>query len=263
MRLLWLSHTCAHFSVELSIELPMLETCWSSSAHDNALIISMSVVAGMTEWFLINSQKKKKIQGWNVRSGWKMLRLWTCGFQGAGRASRWRFLAVSWKYMTDCCSWLQKWKLKSFSEKFKLWFDRNHTVSKRENTQDHSPVEDRPQGGREKESRRSSHGFWRTLLWPVKGQAEPGMVFVVDPLLAVLHNMTSFSFSAWRNLFPLSLFYALFCFSSLEPPVGEGSVEDNSLGVEFSLCRIRKADSKEEVSRKSLEALAALFWFVH
>ena len=23
-------------------------------------------------------------------------------------------------YMTDCCSWLQKWKLKSFSEKFKL-----------------------------------------------------------------------------------------------------------------------------------------------
>lgn len=55
-------------------------------------------------------------------------------------------------YMTDCCSWLQKWKLKSFSEKFKLWFDRKHTVSKRENTQEHSPVEDRPQGGREGEN---------------------------------------------------------------------------------------------------------------
>ena len=31
-----------------------------------------------------------------------MLRLWTCWFQGAGRASRWRFLAVSWKYH---CTW--------------------------------------------------------------------------------------------------------------------------------------------------------------
>ena len=41
--------------------------------------------------------------------------------------------------------------------------------------------------------------------------------------------------------------------------MGEGGVEDNSLAVEFSLCRIRKADGKEKVRRKSLEALAALF----
>lgn len=163
-------------------------------------------------------------------------------------------------YMTDCCSWLQKWKLKSFSEKFKLWFDRNHTVSKRENTQEHSPVEDRPQGGRERENGGGGgHGIWRTLLWPVKGQATPDTVFVADPLLAVLHNRTSFSFSAWQNLFPLSLFPVLSYFASLEPSVGEGGVEDNGLAIEFSLCHIRKADSREEVRRKSLEALAALF----
>ena len=136
---------------------------WATHAR-NLLIIqcpwrctyNFNVCSSWNDWesdFLLTAKKKKKkVQGWNVRSGWKMLRLWTCGFQGAGRASRWRFLAVSWKHMTDCRSWLQKWKLKSFSEKFKLWFDRNHTVSKRENTQDHSPVEHRPQGGREKEN---------------------------------------------------------------------------------------------------------------
>lgn len=53
-------------------------------------------------------------------------------------------------YMTDCWSRLQKWKLKSFSEKLKLWFDRNHTVSKSGNTQEHSAVEDRPSGERER-----------------------------------------------------------------------------------------------------------------
>lgn len=58
-------------------------------------------------------------------------------------------------------------------------------------------MEDRPQGGRERENRGGGgHGVWRTLLWPVKGQATPDTVFVADPLLAVLHNRTSFSFSA-------------------------------------------------------------------
>lgn len=61
-------------------------------------------------------------------------------------------------YMTDCWSWLEKWKLKSFFEKFKLWFDRNHTVSKSENTQKHSAVEDGPQRGREREEHWGEEG---------------------------------------------------------------------------------------------------------
>lgn len=39
----------------------------------------------------------------------------------------------------------------------------------------------------------------------------------------------------------------------------EGSVHDKGLAVGFSLHCFRKADSKEQVSRKNLKGLAALF----
>lgn len=41
--------------------------------------------------------------------------------------------------------------------------------------------------------------------------------------------------------------------------MGECSVEDKGLAVGFSLHCVWKADSREQVSRKSLKALAALF----
>lgn len=104
--------------------------------------------------FLLTEKKKKKVQEWSITFRWEdaeivdmlISRYWQ-GIQVEIPSSQLEMPL----YMTDRWSWLQKWKLKSFSEKFKLWFDRNHTVSKSENTQKHSAVEDRPQGGRERE----------------------------------------------------------------------------------------------------------------
>ena len=111
-------------------------------------------------------------------------------------------------YMTDCWSRLQKWKLKSFSEKFKLWFDRNHTVSKSENTQKHSGVEDRPQGGRERSTWRRRSGIRSAFSWPVTGQAAQVGIYVSGPLLESSW-IYDFFFSAWQNLFPLLPYFFL------------------------------------------------------
>lgn len=51
------------------------------------------------EWFIIN---RKTFRKGTLHSGRKMLSLWTCWFQGVGRASRWRFPTVSWKWH---CTW--------------------------------------------------------------------------------------------------------------------------------------------------------------
>lgn len=140
----------------------MPETGWSPSACDGPREAKSTYdisVCNQTDWedgFLLTGEKKK-IQGWYItfrREDAEILGvLISRGWQG-------RQVKISSSqlemplYMTDCWSWLQKWKLKSFSEKFKLWFDRNHTVSKSKNTLKHSAVEDRPQGGRERALRR-------------------------------------------------------------------------------------------------------------
>lgn len=166
-------------------------------------------------------------------------------------------------YMTDCWSWLEKWKLKSFFEKFKLWFDRNHTVSKSGNTQKHSAVEDRPQGGREREHW-AKEGVAFEVCFP--GQLKDGQhvkMYVVGPLLESSWISDSFFLLCLTKPLPSlswSLSYPM-VFPGLEY-LEEGSEEVRGLVVGFPLHCVRKADNKEQLAGRVLR-LCCPFWFVH
>lgn len=113
-------------------------------------------------------------------------------------------------YMTDCWSWLQKWKLKSFSEKFMLWFDRNHTVSESENIQKHSAVENRPEGGREREGHPGKGGGASQVCFSAQWKDK-------------LHQSPSGGQSFTRELSNLALFLLL-CLTQSLPSISAPSL---------------------------------------
>lgn len=74
------------------------QTCVTVQERQDSCVISMSVAESLRV-VIIN---RKTFRKGTLHSGRKMLSLWTCWFQGVGRASRWRFPTVSWKWH---CTW--------------------------------------------------------------------------------------------------------------------------------------------------------------
>lgn len=135
-----------------------------------------------------------------------MLRLWACWFQGAGRASRWRFLTVSWKWH---CTWQiagLSYRNESTRAFLKSWscgltgiilFLRVKTLRSIQLWKT-----DRRQ---EEEKKNTEEEEWHLeyVFWPLRGQAARVEVYVLGPLLEIPGYVTSFPCSSWQNLSPL------------------------------------------------------------